>query len=345
MSLKELSISVNKCLINFLWRQWAQLGVAGHIDYYDNWIIDPEALILFSMNIGRYDARLFDEIYDWILKNERWISIQRIKALLRRYDDKQTIQTLTVIARSVETHQKNTRWKSLANQSFEQRSTVKPFFLTISQMDLPIIQDPDPIFSSVGWIRSTPKPRGLSQNVPMSYQTNLIFLMRSLFGLSPKAEITAYLIHHLSASASDIAYATGYTRPPIHESLNDLLSGGFVELKSAETGRTYGLSNRWHDFLQINNLSTIWIDWQRVFIVLNQMHEFLYRIQDADQSDYLIKSNMLSLAESLDRGFVASAIPNPFSGHYTLDNVSVELPKGINKLMSLLAPADQAQTK
>jgi hypothetical protein len=345
MSLKELSISVNKRLVNFLWRQWAQLGVAGQIDYYDNWVIDPEALILFSMNIGRYDARLFDEIYDWILKNERWISIQRIKALLKRYDDQQTIQTLTAIARSVDTNQKNTRWKSLANQFVEPGSTKKPFFLALSQMDLPILQDPDPIFSSVGWIRSTPKPRGLSQNVPMSYQTNLIFLMRSLFGLSPKAEITAYLIHHLSTSASDIAYATGYTRPPVQESLNDLLSGGFIELKSAETGRTYGLSNRWHDFLRINDLSTIWVDWQRVLKVLNQMHEVLFSMQDADQSEYLIKSNMLRLAESLDRGFVASAIPNPFSGHYTLDNVSVELPKSINKLMGLLAPADKAHTK
>jgi len=36
---------------------------------------DIEPLAAFSMNIARYEPRLFDEILDWIDKNERIINV------------------------------------------------------------------------------------------------------------------------------------------------------------------------------------------------------------------------------------------------------------------------------
>ncbi|MDD3927980.1 MAG: hypothetical protein PHT33_15155 [bacterium] len=51
-------------------RKWSQLGVAGAIQAKDNWIIDPEALLLFTMDAGRYDPRLFDEVADWTLRTD-----------------------------------------------------------------------------------------------------------------------------------------------------------------------------------------------------------------------------------------------------------------------------------
>ena len=80
MSLNEFNLNLRKYLVHFLWRQWAQLGVAyASVEKEDWWIIDPEALWLFSATFARYDARLFDEILDWILKNAAFINIPRLK--------------------------------------------------------------------------------------------------------------------------------------------------------------------------------------------------------------------------------------------------------------------------
>lgn len=65
-------------LLRFLWRQWSALGVAGYARSDDNWMIDPEALLLFSTEVARHDARLFDEIFDWLRVNGGWINLQRL---------------------------------------------------------------------------------------------------------------------------------------------------------------------------------------------------------------------------------------------------------------------------
>ncbi len=68
-------------ILNFLWRQWAQLGISGHVEFEDKWIIDPEALLLFSLSICRYEPRLFDEIFDWLNVNSQFINVHRLNAL------------------------------------------------------------------------------------------------------------------------------------------------------------------------------------------------------------------------------------------------------------------------
>jgi hypothetical protein len=54
--------------LDFLWRQWSALGVAGGARTEESWVIDPEALLIFSLQITRYEPRLFDEILDWLVK-------------------------------------------------------------------------------------------------------------------------------------------------------------------------------------------------------------------------------------------------------------------------------------
>ena len=56
-------------LLRFLWRQWSALGVAGHAETDDPWIIDPEALLLFSSTGAQHEGRLFDEIGAWLRSN------------------------------------------------------------------------------------------------------------------------------------------------------------------------------------------------------------------------------------------------------------------------------------
>ncbi|MCX5726936.1 MAG: hypothetical protein NT030_07195, partial [Candidatus Saganbacteria bacterium] len=73
-------------IFDFLWRQWSTLGIAGITKSKDNRIIDPEALLLFSLSVCRYEPRLFDEVIDWLFQNGRCINVQRLQQIQLKYD-------------------------------------------------------------------------------------------------------------------------------------------------------------------------------------------------------------------------------------------------------------------
>src|SRR5208337_2570647 len=75
-------------LLGFLWRQWSTLGVLGEAGTKDPWVIDPEALLVLTLGIARYEPRLFDEVMDWLVTNGQWVDIQRLRGILRKSTDK-----------------------------------------------------------------------------------------------------------------------------------------------------------------------------------------------------------------------------------------------------------------
>src|SRR5450759_709981 len=81
-SLRIFKDEFQSLLLNFLWRQWSALGVAGQASGEDVWIIDPEALLLLTCTMGRHEPRLFDEVLDWLGENGRFINIMRLKRIL-----------------------------------------------------------------------------------------------------------------------------------------------------------------------------------------------------------------------------------------------------------------------
>src|SRR4051794_35645237 len=69
-------------LREFAWTQWAQLGVsAAAPERRKERAADPEALLLFTLEIGRAEPRLFDEVLDWFASNEPLVSVQRLRNL------------------------------------------------------------------------------------------------------------------------------------------------------------------------------------------------------------------------------------------------------------------------
>lgn len=81
MPISALRETVRRELVGFAWDQWAQLGVFGHTERRDRATADPEALLLFTLEVGRDDPRLFDEVLDWLLTNQGLISVQRLRNL------------------------------------------------------------------------------------------------------------------------------------------------------------------------------------------------------------------------------------------------------------------------
>ena len=112
-SLKTFKAEYQNHLLNFLWRQWSSLGVAGQSRGDDVWIIDPESLLLFTCTLGRHEPRLFDEVLDWFQENGRFINILRLKRILGK-EKFAGARVLAAIAGLMSKGTDVTKWKQLA---------------------------------------------------------------------------------------------------------------------------------------------------------------------------------------------------------------------------------------
>ena len=316
-------------ILDFLWNQWTQLGVLGRSSSSEEHrVIDPEALLLFSLTQARYDARLFDEIFDWILTNERKISLQRMKGLVRKFNGNETYSILQAVAGSVYAVQKNIRWKTFAPQEEVQPSANQTFFLRTDETPIPVFGEYSGIFNAAGWIRSKPMPRGTSLPVPLNEPGNMIFLLRPLFGLTPRAEITTYIFAKNEVYASDLIEATGYSKPAVYDALNELLLGGFVRQKTGGAGSIFLLPDgMWQNLLRVEREEVHWVDWTRVMSSLGYFQSELSSLSQMETSEYIIRSKLLTLADYLRRGLTGSGIEDPFDDRYTIDNILERMPE------------------
>src|ERR1022692_387552 len=81
MDLSTLSHQLSDQLVAFAWDEWAQMGLLVTSHRRSAWAQDPEALIVFTLEVARAEPRLFDELLDWILLNESLLSVRRLRAV------------------------------------------------------------------------------------------------------------------------------------------------------------------------------------------------------------------------------------------------------------------------
>src|SRR5580658_4780659 len=86
MLLKDFRAALLDHLLTFLWGQWTALGVLGVSRAEEKWIIDPEPLLIISLELGRYEPRLFDEILAWLEVNGERLDTARLRRLLAKQD-------------------------------------------------------------------------------------------------------------------------------------------------------------------------------------------------------------------------------------------------------------------
>jgi len=128
-------------ILNFLWRQWSALGVLGEARTEDPWVIDPEPMLLFTLEMGRYEPRLFDEVLDWLVVNGTWIDLQRLRGILRGKDE--TIIKLTgAVAKFLVQEGDERKWRNIANfckkKCKKVQMAVNPFFSVKMERAIPL---------------------------------------------------------------------------------------------------------------------------------------------------------------------------------------------------------------
>jgi len=339
MSLNSLAREIRESLLRFLWRQWSQIGVAGAVEFVDRWIIDPEALLVFTLSMGRRDARLFDEVLDWMVCNGRSISIQRLKNIADGLGESTTSRTLSAMAAVVDEHDPKARWSRLASGVSQSRDDREPFFLDLDGRPLPVVGEPDERFLRAGYVRVRPQLRGLSQSVSTGLPTNLVFRLRALFGLGPRAEILAYLLTHSSGLSSEVARSTAYSSTQVHEALKGLALADVVTERPRGRQRSFRTDvGRWLALLGMPESAVpTWVEWPRVFTALSALVGFLSEATSQPPSDYLLRSDIITLWPRVSSLLDDSGLPNPFAKAPAIEDAVNALADGATTLIGALA--------
>jgi len=306
-------------ILAFLWRQWSALGVLGEARTEDPWIIDPEPLLLFSLEMGRYEPRLFDEVLDWLVVNGRWIDLQRLRGVLRGKNE--TITTLMGAVAGFLTKEDNERkWQNIAGfcqPHIEDSDKGEPLFFGKDGNPYPPSPEPDSFFLSCGFNRPQVTLRRLTREVPVTSHSTARFLLRALFGVGSRAECLIYLLTNDGGHPSEIAKAIGLSVRGAQDALIDLSRSGLVLTR--QTGKRkieYWLSHeRWWEFLSKGSITElkrpIWINWIALFTALSKVWESLNEISKETISDYMRSSKLRDSMEIIGNEFLKSGLDIP----------------------------------
>jgi len=307
-------------ILSFLWRQWSALGVLGEARTKDPWIYDLEPMLLFSLEISRYEPRMFDEVVDWLIVNNKWIDIQRLRGILREKDEINR-NLVGAVAVFLANQGNERKWNNLSqfcksNASNSLSSHVALFYEKNGKSH-PIVKTPDPSFLAYGFNRPQLRVRQMTRKVPITSHNTLRFLLRALFGLGSKAECLVYLLTHDAGHPPEVARAIGLSVRGTQDALIELSRSGLILTRvKGKRKIEYWLSQeRWWEFLSKGNISEIqkpiWIDWIALYSALSQLWAALNEISKEEMSDYMRSSKLRDSLEMVGTEFAKSGLDIP----------------------------------
>ena len=294
ISLTEFKSTVLNDLLDFLWRQWSALGVAGQGASEDHRVIDPEPLLLLSLTVCRYDARLFDEILDWLTVNGAFVNVQRLKNLEKQYDFQCKAQLSAVSELLGKKSSYALKWKNLATSPTPK--TSEPLFYMKDGKPLPLAHEYAPEFKVHGLLRGPLKLRGYSQPFPTKGMPSLLLRLRALLGVNARCELLCLLGSAEEIHPSGIARQTGYFPRTIQNALVDMARSGVVEMRSSNREKKYWLHPGTLDnLLRPEGLPTTWINWSPLFRALEMLWLGLIDPKRQDLEPLLLASEFRQL--------------------------------------------------
>lgn len=305
MSASTLRDSVAARLTSFAWDQWAQLGVFAPTNRRDQTAADPEALLLFTLEVGRSDPRLFDEVLDWLLTNERLVSSQRLRNLCRDDDDRDLVEAALLWLARQQPRSRPAPPRTRERHVAEPRS----LFYDVAKE----VREPDQSFLAVGLLKPTTKPNKKSRPPDPDSPINFAFRTRHLFGLGSRAEIARYLVTApvTDASALGIAAAAAYAKRNVNETLTSLVAARIVTAYEQGNERRYYVDRAlWGQFLRFQpNGWPNYRDWPRLLGALREVSRWLHDPTLAELTPYMLASNARTLMERVQSDLALAGVP------------------------------------
>lgn len=267
------------------WAQWSALGAGGiGADRDLHSIVDPEALVLFSLYLIPAERRLRDFVRWWATVGSERLSVQRTKTLLDRFPEETGDRLGTFGRWAVAAGDK--RWRRYATDDSSRLDR------DLKGRDYPnLMQSP-----------------------------SLLLRLRAGFGVSAKADVLAYLLgrEERAATVRDATWATAYSRATVGGALDDLSRAGFVEEMGGRPARYTTDVASWEGLLfdaeGRDETFPSWRHWGEVYAFLAQVVQWTRA--DDTQSDYVRSSQARDVFDDFERLFEANRIRVPSPERY-----------------------------
>ncbi|WP_022836931.1 helix-turn-helix domain-containing protein [Salisaeta longa] len=277
--------ALRDAIIQAVWGQWACLGAhaVGASSKPRRSIIDPEALLLFTLYLEPQERRLRDFAYWWAQVGAHLLSVQRTKTLLQHFPSVTETRLSDFATWAVAAG--DNRWKRHAGSDA-----------------------PSPTDKSKESLRGTgPRPGKGSDRPRLDLLPALVLRLRAGFGISAKADVLAYLlgIEERSARTRAIADATHYSRATVANALKDLCDAGFIQKTTGAVAEYVAVFDQWAPILNgpqsppgvssaANTSSAadeapVWRYWAGLFAFLADADQWIR--DTAAASDYLRSSS------------------------------------------------------
>jgi hypothetical protein len=299
ISLADFKSLVLERLLALLWRQWSALGVPGHGPVEERRVIDPEPLLLLSLTVARYDARLFDEILDWLVVNGAFLNVQRLKALEKRFDFQCKAQ-LSAVSKLLGNKSNNPlKWGRLsAAYSLEK---PEPLFFMKNGKPLPVPDEHATEFSAHGLMRGPITLRGHAQPFPTKGTPSLLLRLRALLGVNARCELLCLLAAAHEIHPSEIARQTGYFPRTVQNALAEMAHSGVVQVRSSNREKMYRLQSGVLDpLLKPEGIPMQWISWASVFRALEMLWLGVIDPKRQEMDPLLLASELRRLSKEME---------------------------------------------
>ncbi len=196
--------SLQSALLNRAWIQWIALGVDA-VGERDDAVVDPEALIALTAELGDADARLRDVSTDWCVAHGRYVNGSRLKQVARELGT-----PLEAIGEYVAT------------------------VAAAGGPSWPLATQPRPDYATRGKARldsALSRPR-------------LRIRLRAAFGVNARADVLAAVLAapEIGLSVADLARRTRFTKPNVAFAVDALLLAGLLEARAVGNERRVALT-------------------------------------------------------------------------------------------------------
>jgi hypothetical protein len=199
----SLASSLQGALLNRAWIQWAALGVNATVEH-DDAVVDPEALIALTAELGDADARLRDLSTDWCVAYGRYVNGSRLKQVTREL---------------------GTPHQAIGEYVATIAAAGGPAWPTATQ------PRPDYVRREKARLDSAES------------RSRMRIRLRAAFGVNARADILAALLATSpnGLNAADLARTTRFTKPSVASALDALLLAGLVTARPVANERRFAL--------------------------------------------------------------------------------------------------------
>lgn len=293
MELRRLNRQLEQQLLAFAWDQWAQMGISAPARERSPWAQDPEALIVFTLQVARSEPRLFDELLDWMLVNEALLSVRRLRAMCIDDTDRALVDgTLGWLAGQ------RPRARLAGRRAEEASGILEPLF----RSDVPFTHLSES-FAAAGLARPAFEPSGKSRAPDPSLPINLAFRLRQILGVGIRAEVVRILlgIGAPRVTAQVLARASAYSKRNVHDALAGLSVAGVVSAVTVAGEQRYDADrDAWAGLLRLEPIALpAHRDWRELLAVLRAILRFTAQAELEGLSDYLLSSRIRDLLEEV----------------------------------------------